>query len=243
MKVKYYIMKKKMIILIIIILLATIFAYGIYYVNDYSHADDTAQKYINGTDDVSVIKTGNGLLLDGPGNDTALIFYPGAKVEYTSYLPLLTQISGNGIDCFLVEMPFNLAFLDINSADNIINEYDYNHYVISGHSLGGVMAAQYVNETNNTDALILLGAYSTKYIDKPVLSIYGSQDKVLNMETYQENLPLISKNLSEVIIDGGNHGQIGNYGAQEGDGTAKITPQKQQNEITEEIINFIDKLN
>lgn len=241
MNVKNYIMKKKVIIIIIIIILMAVFAYGIYYVNDYSHADDVAQKYMNGTDDVSVIKTGNGLLLDGPGNDTALIFYPGAKVEYTSYLPLLTQISGNGTDCFLVEMPFNLAFMGINSADDIIKEYDYGHYVMSGHSLGGVMAAQYVNETNNTDALILLGAYSTKHIDKPVLSIYGSQDKVLNMEAYNENHQLISKNLTEVVIDGGNHAQIGNYGNQQGDGIAKITPQKQQDEITEEIINFLNR--
>ncbi len=223
-------------------MLAAILAYGFYYINDYYHADNAALKYINGTDDVSVIKTSNGLLLDGPGNDTALIFYPGAKVEYTSYLPLLTQVSANGTDCFLVEMPFNLALLGENSADDIINRYEYNNYVISGHSLGGVMAAQYVNETNNTAALILLGAYSTKQIDKPVLSIYGSQDKVLNMEAYRENLPLISRNLSEVIVEGGNHAQIGDYGTQQGDGIAKITPQKQQNEIAEEIINFINKL-
>jgi pimeloyl-ACP methyl ester carboxylesterase len=114
---------------------------------------------------------------------------------------------------------------------------------MSGHSLGGVMAAQYVNETNNTDALILLGAYSTKQIDKPVLSVYGSQDKVLNMETYRQNLPLISENLTEAVIDGGNHAQIGNYGAQNGDGMAKISPKKQQSETAEEIINFINELN
>jgi pimeloyl-ACP methyl ester carboxylesterase len=142
-----------------------------------------------------------------------------------------------------VEMPFNFAFLDIDAAEDIINKYDYNHYVMSGHSLGGVMAAQYVNETNNTDALILLGAYSTKQIDKPVLSVYGSQDKVLNMETYRQNLPLISENLSEAVIDGGNHAQMGNYGAQQGDGMAKISPQKQQSETAEEIINFINELN
>ena len=236
-------MKKKSIVIIIIIILAAIFAYGLYYVNDYYHADARAQKYMNGTDEVSVVEIEKGLFLDGPGNDTALIFYPGAKIEYTSYLPLLTEISANGTDCFLVEMPFNLAMLDKNAADDIINQYDYSHYVISGHSLGGVMASQYVNETNNTDALILLAAYSTSAIDKPVLSVYGSQDDVLNMETYQENLPLISKNLTEVVIDGANHGQIGDYGNQPGDGIAKISPEKEQSRICEEIIKFIDSLN
>ena len=242
MKEKYLGMNKKVIILIAIVILA-ISAYGAYYISDTYHADETALKYMNGTDDVAVIKTENGLLLDGPGNDTALIFYPGAKIEYISYLPLLTQISTEGVDCFLVEMPLNLAIFGKNSADDIINQYNYTEYVMSGHSLGGVMAAQYLNETNNTDAVILLAAYSDKQINKPVLSIYATEDKVLNMETYNENLPFISNNLSEVIIDGGNHAQIGNYGNQPKDGIAKISPQKQQKEIADEIIRFIDGLN
>ena len=66
-------MKRKIILVIAIILLAAL-AYGAYYVNDYYHADDRAQGYMNGTDDVSVIKTDKGLFLDGPGNDSALIF-------------------------------------------------------------------------------------------------------------------------------------------------------------------------
>lgn len=233
-------MKKKVIILIIFIILA-VFAYGAYYMNDNFQADKTAEKYINGTDEVSIMKTNNGLLLDGPGNESALIFYPGAKIEYTSYLPLLTQISSEGVDCFLVEMPMNLALFGVDSADEIINEYNYTNYFMSGHSLGGVMAARYVNETNNTNGLILLGAYSDKQINKPVLSVYATEDKVLNMQTYKENLPLISSNLSEVIIEGGNHAQMGNYGKQPKDGTAKISPQKQQKQTADEIIKFITK--
>ena len=72
-------MNKKLIIALITIVILAIFAYGIYYVNDYYHADSSVSDYINGSDDVHVIKTDNGLLLDGPGNDTALILYPGAK--------------------------------------------------------------------------------------------------------------------------------------------------------------------
>lgn len=235
-------MKRKVIFVIAIILIVAL-AYGAYYVNDYYHADERAQGYLNGTEEVSVIKTDKGLLLDGPGNDTALIFYPGAKVEYTSYLPLLCEISGNGTDCFLVEMPFNLALLDKNAADGIINRYDYKHYFISGHSLGGVMASDYVNETNSTDGLILLASYSTKSIDKPVLSIYCSEDRILNGEAYNESLPYINENLTEVVIDGANHAQIGSYGNQSGDGIAKISPENEQERIAEEIIKFITQFN
>ena len=233
-------MNRKTILAIIALIKLGILAYGIYYVNDYYHAGDTAKNYMNGTSTVNVIKTGSGMLLDGPGNDTALIFYPGAKVEYTSYLPLLTRLAEENIDCFLVEMPFNLAILNQNAADDIMKSNTYNHYYISGHSLGGTMASSYVNSTNRTDALILLESYPTGTIQKPVLSIYGTEDKVLNMEKYNESKSLMN-NLTEIIIRGANHAQVGDYGNQSGDGIAKITPEKQQTLTSDAIIDFIKK--
>ena len=50
--------KIKIAIAIVVVL---ILGYGIYYVNDYSHADASVDQYLNGTDNVSVIKTSNGL--------------------------------------------------------------------------------------------------------------------------------------------------------------------------------------
>lgn len=229
-------MNNKIIIPVIIVII--ILAYGIYYINDYYHADSTVNEYLKGSDNISVIKTDNGLLLDSPGNETALIFYPGAKVEYTSYLPLLTRISEKNIDCFLIEMPLNLAILNENAADEIINNYNYTHYYLAGHSLGGAVASEYINHTNNTDALILLESYSTGKIEKPVLSIIGSEDKVLNMEKYNESKNL-KNNLTEIIIKGANHAQIGNYGFQDGDGVAKITSSQQQEKTADAIIKFI----
>jgi hypothetical protein len=49
-------------------------------------------------------------------------------------------------------------------------------------------------------------------------------------------------NLTEVIIDGGNHAQFGYYGNQSGDNPSKISPEKQQNQSVDEIVKFIDKL-
>lgn len=233
-------MKKKIILALMAAFIIAIIAYGTYYVNDYYHADENAMKYINGTDNVEVIKTDKGLFLDGPGNDTALIFYPGAKVEYTSYLPLLTKISEKNIDCFLVEMPFNLAIFDISAADNIMNNYNYTHYYMSGHSLGGSIASQYLQDTGRGDGLILFAAYPTDEIAKPVLSIYGSEDKVLNMEKYNESKAFM-KNLTEIKIKGANHAQVGDYGIQEGDGTAKMSPAQQQEKSSNEVIKFIEK--
>ncbi|WP_405270612.1 alpha/beta hydrolase [Methanobrevibacter sp.] len=232
-------MNKKIKIAIAIVLLLIV-GFAIFYISDYYHAEKVAIDSLNNTDDVSAIKTSNGMLLDGPGNDTALIFYPGAKVEYTSYAPLFMNLSSEGIDCYLVEMPFNLAFLGQDSADEIIDDGNYSHYFISGHSLGGAMAASYVNSTNKTDGLILFASYSTSEIEKPVLSIYGSEDKVLDMEKYNESIGFIDDNLTEFEIDGANHAQFGYYGNQSGDGIAKISAESQQKQSVNEIMDFID---
>lgn len=224
----------------IIVILALILGYGIFYMTDYYHAEKTATDYMNGTDNVSVVKTSNGLLLDGQGNDTALIFYPGAKVEYTSYMPMFTQLASQGIDCYLVEMPFNFAFFAQDSADDIIKNSSYNHYFMAGHSLGGVVASSYVNKTDNIDGLILLASYPTQEINKPVLSIYGSNDNVFSVDKYDEAKPLFKNNFTEFIINGGNHGQFAYYGNQSGDGIANISASNQQSQCVSEIVKFIE---
>lgn len=231
-------MNKKIKIAIIIILLLIV-GFAIFYINDYYHAEKIATDCLNNNGDVSLIKTSNGILFDGPGNDTALIFYPGAKVEYTSYAPLFMNLSKQGIDSYLVEMPFNLAFLGQNSADEIIDAGNYSHYFISGHSLGGAMAASYVNSTNKTDGLILFAAYPTSEIEKPVLSIYGNKDKVLNLDKYNESKQFMDDNLTEVVIDGANHAQFAYYGKQSGDGIACISAESQQKQSVNEILAFI----
>ena len=231
-------MKKRYIILIIILII--MLGFGIY-VSDYSHSDSTALSYINGSSNVSITHESNGLFIDGKGNDTALIFYPGAKVEYSAYLPLMNQIASQGVDVYLVQMPFNLAFFGQNSADDIIKNSNYSHYIMSGHSLGGVAASGYASK-HDVDGLVLLAAYPSEEIDKPTLSIYGSEDKVLNLKSYNDAKPLIKANFTEHIINGGNHAQFGNYGLQKGDGNAGINSTLQQNETASEIINFINKL-
>ena len=225
----------------IIIIIVLVIAYAAFTFLSYNHAQDTATKYLNGTSEVSVVKIDNGLFVDGHGNDTAFIFYPGAKVEYTSYLPMLCDLASEGIDCYVVQMPFNFAIFGENEADSIIKSTNYSHYILSGHSMGGYVASSYMSHSGKGDGLVLLAAYPTEKISKPALSIYGSDDGVLNFKTYNESKTLMG-NLTEVIIDGGNHAQFGYYGNQSGDNPSKITPEKQQCQSVDEIVKFIDKL-
>lgn len=229
--------------IIALIITVILIGFGVYYVNDYYRSDESVNEYLQGTENVTVSEIADGLFLDGSGEDTAVIFYPGAKVEYTAYVPLFVKLAEEGVDCFLVEMPCNLAILGMNKADSIMESYTYDEWYLAGHSLGGAMAASYASEhLNDLEGLILLAAYPTKSLassDFKVLSIYGSEDTVLNMENLEEGRSFMPENYTEVCMEGGNHAQFGAYGAQEGDGEARITAEEQKNETVKEIIGII----
>ncbi len=81
------------------------------------------EKYLTSSKEVTVTQNDGICYFDGPGEDTAFIFYPGAKVEYTAYAPIMYGLAEEGIDCFIVKMPGNLAMLGKNKASNIIENY------------------------------------------------------------------------------------------------------------------------
>jgi hypothetical protein len=68
-----------------------------------------------------------------------------------------------------------------------------------------------------------------------VLTIYGSEDGVLNMKNMEEGRKYLPDHAEEYVIEGGNHAQFGNYGEQKGDGIASISHSEQQN-LTKEFI-------
>ena len=225
----------------VFIVFAVLFALFFFYTENYYHADRTAVMMLRTDEYASVTSSQTGLLFDGPGEEDLLIFYPGAKVQETAYAPLMRQIAEEGMDVFLVRMPARLAFFGSNKADEALQETaDYANVYIGGHSLGGARAANYAAEhAESLDGVILLAAYSTKPLPDslPVLSVYGTEDGVLNRANYEKNLANVP-NLQEVVIEGGNHAQFGSYGEQRGDGEASIDPGMQWNETAEAVREF-----
>ena len=189
----------------------------------------------------------NGNIVFEPKGATAgLIFYPGGKVEHTAYIPLMQACAENGILCVIVEMPFNLAVFDVNAADGIQKEYpQIENWYIGGHSLGGSMAASYLEKNaEDYEGLILLGSYSTADLSDTtlaVLSVFGSEDKVMNHEKYADNKTNLPDDFNEIVIDGGCHAYFGMYGAQDGDGTPSITNEEQIYRTAELIAELLCK--
>lgn len=149
--------------------------------------------------------------------------------------------------CVLIRMPCNLAVFNVNGADGIREQFpDIERWYIGGHSLGGAMAASYAaGHSDELDGLVLLAAYSPQDLTGSglaVLSVYGSEDGVLDMgkyEQYRSNLPA---GASEVVIDGGCHAGFGRYGTQDGDGTPAISSDEQIDRTAEEIARMMGPL-
>ena len=181
------------------------------------------------------------MFFDGPSEDTALVFYPGGKVEETAYAPLLHGLAAAGMDVCLAKMPFRLAVLDTDAAKDIIEQYGYEKWYIGGHSLGGVMAADFAaRHSDLLEGVILLAAYPVKKIPSQLseLLLAGSMDQVINMDKVAEGRQYAPEYYEEYVIEGGNHAQFGFYGRQKGDGIASITPQLQIQETIGYITEF-----
>lgn len=220
-----------------LLLLAILAGAFFWYVSDYYRAEDVAFEVLAQNDG---IVTQDNLTILSPSyqSDTAIIFYPGAKVEAEAYLPLLDQIRQTGITCILVDMPFHMAIFDSDAAEDVMTQFpEIEHWYLAGHSMGGAMASKFAAEhPDEVDGLILMGAYIYgDYPDEDTLTIYGSLNQsVEDHIDYTENI---------VEIEGGNHAQFGNYGLQKGDPMAEISAEEQQKQTVEAIEAFLEERN
>lgn len=223
-------MKKKVKVALItaaVLVLALVIGCGVY-VSDYYRADEAAMVALNGSEQVTVRQTDDMVVFAPEEPAAGFIFYPGGKVEYTAYAPLMLALAEQNVLCVLVEMPFNLAVLDMNAAEGIQEQFpEVASWYIGGHSLGGSMAASYAADNSaSLNGLVLLAAYSTADLTGTgleVISLYGDQDGVLNMEKYESYRANLPEDTVETVIEGGNHASFGSYGVQEGDGEAAFS--------------------
>lgn len=219
-------------------------------------ADAAAADALRGTDKVAVTETEESYFFDGPGMDTVIVFYPGAKVEPGAYAQLMDRLAEDGADCFLCRMPADFALFDRNMADDIKSRYDsgtlscgendYRHWYLAGHSLGGAAASMMLagsneDEQGKWDGIIFLASYPAGKTEVPALSIYGSEDGVLDHNSYEESQDkgYWPEDTEEFIIEGGNHALFGSYGFQKGDRPAEISSESQQRQTAETVTDWI----
>ena len=246
----YYLFIKKMpviLIFIITLIIILITAYFIYAKSKARFGDKKSiEKYLSKLKDVTITKLGkDNLVFKGPNAKAAFIFYPGGFIDQYAYEPLMAALAHRGIMCIIHKSSPIPPFLAYNDSDGIKNKFpEIKNWYIGGHSLGGVCSSFYVSKhLNDFKGLVLLGAYTIlNLVDTKlkVLSIYGSEDKVLNMKMYKKYKPSLPKDLVEFIIEGGCHSYFGMYGIQSGDGTPKISNEEQIEITVDKISQWIN---
>ena len=208
--------RKKLRIVLIVVVAVLIVLFGGFYIYtlDYYRADSTAAAALAATD-IRIEHKGEDIIfypIQQIAVTKALAFYPGGKVEYTAYAPLMKGLARQGLACVLLKMPFNLAVFDTGAAERAYKLLpEIKEWYVGGHSLGGAMASSYVGtHADKLKGLILLGAYPVNASTVPTLAIYGSEDVKLDTSK-------LTGGIKTIKLDGGNHAQFGNYGVQAGD--------------------------
>ncbi len=228
---------KKCIVVVLILFVSIVIFFSANY-----DAEDSMKDYLIDSDEVKITEESEWYFFDGSGDKKTLIFYPGARVEEIAYAKLMYEIAQNGIDCYLVKLPFRLALFNANGADAIISNNNYENIYVGGHSLGGVVAANYAYENmDKVYGLVLLESRASVKLDDNLkaLTIYATNDGILNHSAYEKAKSYLPADFEEVIIEGGNHANVANYGNQRGDGIATISKEEQQEKTVKAIVDFI----
>jgi len=180
---------------------------------------------------------------------TGLIIYPGGRVDYRSYAPSAHAVAERGYTTIIVPMPLNLAVFGTGKASDVIKAYPgINSWAMCGHSLGGSMAAQFVYENPRlVKGLVLWASYpasgtNLSGYNLKVTTIYGTRDGLVPVEKIEDSLKLLPAGTVRVEIEGGNHAGFGWYGEQQGDNTATISRQSQQEQVINATIDLLKKL-
>ena len=189
---------------------------------------DSALEALESDSTVTVEHADEGWVFTPTGDNAThgYVFYPGGRVDPRSYAPYARALAQR--DCVVVisEMPLALAVLGPNAATAAIeNNPEVATWTIGGHSLGGVLAAQYAARNLDTiDGLVLLASYpqsSSPLAESGlrVATLVGTQDTVVNRESWEAARLLLPQDTRFLEIKGANHAQFGDYGPQPGDTT------------------------
>lgn len=235
------------IFIVVVFVLATWF---VFWASDALPANEIALQALN-SDSQTFVTVENGWATfypaETPRPETGFIFYPGGKVDYQAYAPLMNMIADQGYFVVLLPMPLNLAVFDSNAAAHVQAQYpEIKKWFVGGHSLGGVVASSYAGSHPDILGAILWASTasndSLKVNSMPTLLIYGTNDGLFETGDVMDSRSLLPDDAKLIEIEGGNHSQFGSYGLQVGDNEANISAQEQWMQTVIATVDFMEEL-
>jgi pimeloyl-ACP methyl ester carboxylesterase len=208
-------------------------------------ATDAALASLESDDLVTVTSFGTHITMTPVDSQrpTGLIFQPGARVDARAYAGVLRPLAEAGHPIVIVKQPLGLAFFAAGFAPSWTEDHpEIERWVVGGHSLGGVVAAQNAVDGNTIEDLVLWASFPASDISNSTIeatSIYGTNDGLAtaaDIEASRENLP---ESATFVPIEGAIHSHFAGYGLQPGDGDPDISAEEAQRRIAEATLAFL----
>jgi pimeloyl-ACP methyl ester carboxylesterase len=182
-------------------------------------------------------------------NSTGLFFQPGAKVDARAYAAVLRPLADAGYTVVIAKQPLGIAFLATGAFETARDANpDVTQWVVSGHSLGGTVAAMDA-DAHDQDAqapvtgLLLYASYPASDISRSlvsrVLSISGSEDGLATPADIEDSRLNLPQDSEFEVIDGAVHAFFGDYGLQPGDGIPTIDHDEARSQIAKLSLDFV----
>lgn len=171
-------------------------------------------------------------------------FYPGGRVDYRAYSPILRRIAEAGYRVSLLEVPFSLAILDGGRAVSAIANAPQLGWVVAGHSLGGVAAANFAAENPTIKGMVLWASFPQNDLQGrsiPTLALFGDKDGLIEANRRTDESRKLPKGTQISVIAGLNHAGFGDYGAQPGDNAATIGLEQGWDEVAKRTVAFLNQ--
>jgi dienelactone hydrolase len=131
----------------------------------------------------------------------------------------------------------------------VIQAYpEVERWIVGGHSLGGVAAANFAGTASRVDGLLLWASYPSSSTDLSgeedleVTSIRGRQDGLLGTQSFEQAQDRLPASTAYIEVEGANHAYFGDYGAQSGDGEATVSREEARGEIVSASSAMIERV-
>ncbi len=194
---------------------------------------------------VRVVASTSAITMTPTGTRTGigLIFQPGARIDARAYAHILRPIAEAGHHVVIVKQPLGVAFLATGFAPDWAADHpEIGSWVVAGHSLGGVVAADNAADTDSINDLVLWASLPASNLSDrgfAALSVYGSDDGLTSTDEIRASVDDLPPTTTFVAVGGAVHSHFGDYGPQPGDGEPGITREEAQLLIVRATLEFL----
>jgi hypothetical protein len=213
-------------------------------------AEAPALDVMSGTEDVEVTDALTTITLTPRGSEptVGVVVQPGARVDPRAYARVWERVSAEGYLVVIVKQPLTIGFLAVGAPGGVIDDHpQIEAWALSGHSLGGVAASDYVaDDPDRVAGLVLHASYPLGSLadrdDLVAASVSGSEDGLSTPADIEASRADLPDDTVFTEVEGAVHAFFGDYGEQGGDGTPTVSREEAQAEIVAATLEALERM-